>query len=121
MSAVCLTGLKHSHSLFKEMFMSYLRFIRFTQNVFYLSGSEVSLNIILFNIGFHSCLSAGLGGQPADHMELLGLQLSRPQSKFNLLLPSCFPYNCTVASHYGLLRQCWNLTGETTILLPSQG
>lgn len=84
-------GLKPSHNQFKEMFLSFLRFIRFTQNVFYLSRSEVSLNIMVLNVGFHSCLSARLGGQPADHMELLALQLSRPQSKFNLLLPSCFP------------------------------
>jgi len=37
--------------------------------VFYLSGSEVSLNITLLKAGFYSCLSAGFGGQPADHME----------------------------------------------------
>lgn len=75
----------------KSRFLSFLRSVRFTQNVFYLSGSEVSLNIMLLNVGFHSCLSAGLGGQPADHMELLVLQLSRPQSKFKLLLPLLFP------------------------------
>lgn len=75
----------------KRRFLSFLRSVRFTQNVFYLSGSEVSLNIMLLNVGFHSCLSAGLGGQPADHMELLVLQLSRPQSKFKLLLPLLFP------------------------------
>lgn len=85
------------------MFLSFLRSIPFTQNVFYLSGSEVSLNITLLKVGFHSCLCARLGGQPADHMELLGLQLSRPQSKFNLLLSPVSHSNCTLASHYGLL------------------
>lgn len=42
-------------------------------------------------------------GQPADHTDLLGLQLCRPQSKFNLLVPSCFPLNCNLACHYLLL------------------
>lgn len=44
-------------------------------------------------VGFASRLSAGLVGQPADHMDLLGLQ---PHSKFNILLPSCFPPNCNL-------------------------
>lgn len=104
------------------MYSSLLRFIRFAQNVFSLSGSEVSLNIMLLKVGFHCCLFAGLGGLPADHMELLGLQLSRPQSKFNLLLPSCFPLSCTLASHYGrfLLQDSVGVPhkGETAILFP---
>ncbi len=77
---------------------------------------------MLLKVGFHSCLFAGLGGRPADHMELLGLQISRPQSKFNLLLPSCFPLSCTLASHYSwfLLRDSAGvpLKGETAILFP---
>lgn len=72
------------HSQLKDVFLSFLRFFGFTQNVFYLSGSEVSLNILLLKVGFHCCLS---GGQAVDHMQLLGLQVSRPQAKFNLLSP----------------------------------
>lgn len=87
----------------KGMFLAFLRSIPLTQNVFYLTGSEVSLNVRLFRVGFHSCLSVRLGGWPADHMELLGLQLSRPQSKFNLCLPSVSYSNCTLGSYYGLL------------------
>lgn len=49
-------------------------------------------------VGFASRLSAGLVGQPADHMDLLGLQ---PHSKFNILLPSCFPPNFNLP--YGIL------------------
>lgn len=52
----------------------FCHFLTSFQSLFYLSGSEVGINIMLPKIGFHLGLSAGLGGQPADHMELLGLQ-----------------------------------------------
>lgn len=73
-----------------------LRSMQFIQYVLYLSGSEVSLNITLLSVNL-------LGGRPANHMVPLGLQLRRPQSKFNLLVPSCFPLNCNLACHYLLL------------------
>lgn len=92
-----------------------LRSIQFIQYVLYLSGSEVSLNITLLSVRL-------LGGQPADHMDLLGLQLCRPQSKFNLLVPSCFPLNCNLACHYLLLflkdRAAASLCCETATLFP---
>lgn len=52
----------------------FCHFLTSFQILFYLSGSEVSINIMLLKIGFHSGLSAGPGGQPADHTDLLGLQ-----------------------------------------------
>lgn len=91
----------------KSMYLSFLWFIPFTQNVFYLSGSEVSLNIMVLMVGFHSCLFAGLSGQPAHHMELLDLQLCRPQSKFNL----CSPLK-TAPLHLIMSRCLWETVQE---------
>ena len=99
----------------KSMSLPFLRFIAFTQNVFYLSGPEVGVNSMLLKTGFHSCLSAGLGGRPADHTELLGLQLSRPRSNFNFLLPSGF--HSSALSH--LIMAC--CFGETVQELLSKG
>lgn len=94
--------------------------------MFYLSGSEVSLNVMLLKVGFHSRLSAWLRGQPTDHTELLVLQLPGPQSKFNLSLPLSLPLCYALASHCGLLflkdRAGTCLEGVTAIsFLPQLG
>lgn len=60
--------------------------------MFYLSGSEVSLNIALLKVSFQSRLSAGLGGQPADHMELLG---PTPDHSLNLTSFSFLVFHST--------------------------
>lgn len=88
-----------SASQFKEMFfffLSFLRFIWFIGKVFHLSGSEVSLNIALLKVSFQSCLSAGLGGQPADHMELLG---PTPDRSLNLTSFSFLVFHSTAPLH----------------------
>lgn len=57
---------------------------------------------MLLKLGFHSCLSAGLGGQPADHMELLSLKLSDHSLNLTSFSPISHP-NCALESHYVLL------------------
>lgn len=76
-------GIFEVHSIYSYAFIIY---------AFYLSGSEVSLNVTLLKVGFHSCLSAGLGGQPADH--------SLNLTSFS---PLVFPFNCNLVCYYPLL------------------
>lgn len=71
---------------------SFLRLIWFIRGVLFVRVWGQPKYLAL-TVGFASRLSAGLVGQPADHMDLLGLQ---PHSKFNILLPSCFPPNCNL-------------------------
>lgn len=91
---------QQSASLFSEMFFFFFLFLvgkfDLLEMCFYFSGSEVSRNITLLKVSFQSSLSAGLGGQPADHMEWLG---PTPDHSLNLTSFSFLVFHSTAPLH----------------------